>query len=74
MSRKALSVLCASRAQTVANLAYDDLKPEFDLIHFTLATAIKEELPFLLTNQILANLSSQAGSHGSSVPLVPIIS
>ncbi|KAF3767913.1 hypothetical protein M406DRAFT_355759 [Cryphonectria parasitica EP155] len=62
MSSQPIPILVTGKGEPVGRVVIDTLQPEYEVIHFTLASAVKEELPLLLTNKPPANPSSTLGT------------
>ncbi|KAL1869344.1 hypothetical protein Daus18300_005556 [Diaporthe australafricana] len=68
MSETPVPVLVTGRTEAIGRMVVANLKPEYEVIHVTLAASITDELPFLLTGNAPPNPSSTAGSGNWSSP------
>ncbi|KAI3394956.1 hypothetical protein diail_2063 [Diaporthe ilicicola] len=68
MSETPIPILVTGRTEAIGRMVIANMKPEYEVIHFTLSTSIMDELPFLLTGKVPPNPSSTLGSGNWSSP------
>jgi hypothetical protein len=63
-----IPLIITGRTETVGKSVIEALKPECEVVHFTLASAIEDELPRLLRNDPPASPSSTLGTGNWATP------
>ncbi|KAG8158027.1 hypothetical protein KVR01_012299 [Diaporthe batatas] len=68
MSEASIPILATGRTEAVGSMVVALMQPEYEVIHMTLASSIKDELPFLLKGQAPPNPSTTLGTGNWSSP------
>jgi hypothetical protein len=68
MSSAPIPILITGKAEVVGKGIIAGLSPEYEVVHFTLASAIENELPLLLQNKVPEPASSSLGTGNWSAP------
>ncbi|KAK0614533.1 hypothetical protein B0T14DRAFT_570463 [Immersiella caudata] len=66
-------ILAVGAQEAMGQIAIEAMKPEFEVIHFTLRAAVDDEIPLLLRGEVPSPPSSAIGTGNWSVPPRAII-